>query len=153
LVLPGTSAWLRRGGNVVTTKSRKAKGRSLQQTIRNSLREIGVQYGLVDDDIESRGMGQNGVDIILTPAAKKVFGDLAIEAKNHQQINLTSTFWQHAPRYPKAVNLLVSKKNRTLPLVTMTLSDYLDMLRKLLAYKSLTGGVSGQAPNTPSEAE
>lgn len=55
------------------TSSAKAKGRRLQQLVRNSLRARYVQEttGMVDEDIESRQMGGTGTDIVLSPLAKK----------------------------------------------------------------------------------
>lgn len=109
----------------ISTKSGKAKGRKLQQVTRDYLREIGKNFGLVDDDIQSTVMGISGVDITLSPAAKKVFGDLACEAKNREQMNVVSTFWQHWQKYKTSLCLLISKKNHTQPLVTLKLDDFM----------------------------
>lgn len=109
----------------MTTASAKSKGRSLQQTVRNDLRKIGVSFGLQDGDIESRGMGQNGTDVILSPAANTVFGRLAIECKNCETLNVTTTFTEHAAKYPQHISMLVHKKNKMKPLITMTLADFM----------------------------
>jgi hypothetical protein len=115
----------------MTTSSRKAKGRNLQKIVRETFRDIGQQFGLVDGDIESRGMGQNGEDVIFSPAAQRVFGKLAIECKNHEALNVVGTFWQHAPKYfPDSTPLLVTKKNRTEPLVTLRLEDFMLILER-----------------------
>lgn len=106
------------------TSSAKAKGRKLQQFFRDVLREIGSNFGLKAGDIESRGMGQSGTDIILSPAAINVFGDLAIECKNKETLNVVTTFWEHAAKYPKSVPFLVHKKNNTTPLVTLRVEDF-----------------------------
>lgn len=52
------------------TSSAKAKGRSTQQYVRDLINEI---FELREGDVESRGMGQAGVDIILSPAARDVY--------------------------------------------------------------------------------
>lgn len=111
------------------TSSCKAKGRKLQQLIRNSLRELGKSRGLVDGDIESRGMGQNGVDVILSPAAQKVF-DFEIEAKCVEKLQVVPTFWEHYDKYKdkKGLKLLIHSKNRSLPLVTMTWEQFLGLI-------------------------
>lgn len=108
-------------------QSCKAKGRRFQQQLRDDIR---VLLGLEDGDVESRGMGQNGVDIILSPAALKVFPYL-IEAKNVEALNVTKTFLDHAARYAsqkQRVPLLVHTKNKSTPLVTMTWAYFLRLV-------------------------
>jgi len=107
----------------------KAKGRRFQQYLRDSLRILGAKYGLVDADIESRGMGQSGVDIILSPAAQKVF-NIQIEAKNVEALSVAKTFEQHYSKYAgKGLVLLAHTKNHGTPLVTMRWQDFMDILR------------------------
>ena len=53
-------------------KSAKAKGRNLQNLVRDKLRSIFVGKVLEEDDIKSQTMGMSGEDIVLTPAAKKL---------------------------------------------------------------------------------
>lgn len=116
------------------TSSAKAKGRRLQQAIRDALRDIGKHYGLEPDDIESRGMGQNGVDIILSPAAFRVF-NLDIEAKNVEKLNVPATFFEHFKKYAErpALKILVHSKNRSEPLVTFRWEDFLEILAATIA--------------------
>lgn len=113
------------------TSSAKAKGRRLQQQVRDLLRTIGKPRGLVAEDIESRGMGQNGVDLILSPAAKKVF-NLSIECKNVEKLNVITTFKEHHDKYvgDKSLKLLVHSRNNSATLVTMNLLDFLELLEK-----------------------
>lgn len=114
----------------MTTQSGKAKGRRLQQLICKGLLEIGKQFDLVADDIASRGMGQSGTDVILSPAAKKIFGKLAVEAKNREALNVTTVFWEHAGKYPGYISLLVHKRNHTDPLCTLKLSEFLAIFER-----------------------
>ena len=114
------------------TSSCKAKGRALQQTFRDCLRNIGRGHGLEDDDIKSTGMGQSGVDVTLSPAALKVFGHLAVECKNVEALNVVKVFWDHAAKYPGSYPLLVHKRNKTMPLVTMQLVDFLEIYSRSL---------------------
>jgi hypothetical protein len=116
------------------TSSAKGKGRRLQQIVRDGLRAIGKSRGLVDEDIESTSMGVSGVDIRMSPAAKKVLGNLAVEAKNWENINVTGIFWQHAKKYMNEgqLPLLVTKKNHTEPLVTLRLADFLAIFERSL---------------------
>lgn len=116
--------------------SAKAKGRALQQLIRDDLRKMGEPHGLVDEDIESRGMGQNGVDVILSPAAQKIF-PLDVEAKNQESLNVVTIFWGHFKKYAQRLTLkiLVHKKNHTTPLVTLRWADFLELLALTLPKK------------------
>lgn len=59
-------------------QSRKAKGRALQQHVRDRITEV---FGLEEGDVESRSMGAGGVDIMLSPKARAVC-PLSIECKN-----------------------------------------------------------------------
>ena len=51
-------------------QSAKAKGRSLQQDVRNRLIE---ELDVHPEDIESRSMGASGEDLIMARAARKKF--------------------------------------------------------------------------------
>jgi hypothetical protein len=55
------------------TASAKAKERRLQQRVRDDLRAL-AGTRLEPEDVDSTPMGCNGVDVILTPAAKRLFG-------------------------------------------------------------------------------
>lgn len=111
------------------TSSCKAKGRKLQQLVRDSLLVEGHKFGLVAGDITSTSMGASGVDVVLSPAAKKVYGDLAVECKAVEALNVPGTYFEHAAKYSHTrLRLLVHKRNAKLPLVTLAWSDFLDLL-------------------------
>lgn len=118
-------------------QSCKAKGRRLQQQVRDALRELGRPYGLVDGDIESRGMGQNGVDVILSPAAQRVF-DLLVECKNTEALSVVTTFLTHYNKYASqpGLKLLIHSRNNVKPLVTMQFTDFLNLLETTCKSKS-----------------
>src|SRR3954467_3259894 len=117
------------------TSSAKAKGRRLQQYVRDSLRQIGKAFGLVDGDCESRGMGQNGCDLILSPAALKHF-PFDIECKNCERLNVPTTFLKHYKRYQDrpTLKLLLHCRNKTEPLVTMRWEDFIELLKGECSY-------------------
>jgi len=117
----------------VKTSSAKAKGRRLQQQVRDALRAIGKDHGLVDGDFESRGMGQAGVDVILSPAAKRLC-DLAVECKNVEKLQVVPTFNEHYERYKNETSLkvLVHAKNRMEPLVTLRFEEFIGLLKSSL---------------------
>jgi hypothetical protein len=121
----------------VQTKSAKAKGRKLQNKVRDDLRRIGKEYGLVDGDIESRQMGGTGVDTVLSPRGKRVF-PFDIECKNQESLNVFTEFCKHYQKYrnTKHMKLLVHTKNRSEVLVTMRWSLFLKLFEDRLYCRS-----------------
>lgn len=119
-------------------KSCKAKGRELQNEVRDELRRITQNRGLVDADIEGRPMGQKGVDVILSPAAKKIL-DLAIECKKQERLPVPSTFWKHYKKYEKdpGLKLLIHQVNYKDPLVTLRMEDFMALMQNLLVMKQV----------------
>lgn len=109
----------------------KAKGRRLQQLVCQRLYEVlGPKYGLYKDDFLSRSMGAQGTDVILSPAAKKVVGNLAIECKNVEALNVSGVFKEHSRKYEPsgATPVLVHTKNHHQVLATITLDYFLNLL-------------------------
>lgn len=110
------------------TSSAKAKGRLLQQIVAKALTEQLAEFGILEGDFRSVSMGASGEDIILSPAAKKVVGDLRVECKNVEALNVVTVFWEHQAKYQDKPAILVSKRNKTKPLVTMTFEKYMELL-------------------------
>jgi len=95
-----------------TPASRKAKGRRFQQWVRDALLEAAIW--LEEDDIRSTSMGASGEDLLLSPAARRIF-PLSIECKNVERLNIWSALEQaeaHAKAY-KATPALFFKRNRS----------------------------------------
>jgi len=115
------------------TSSAKAKGRRLQQEVCRLLRELGKPYGLVDDDLTSRGMGQNGTDVVFSPAARRVV-NCSIECKNVEKLNVVTVFLEHFEKYKQddSLKLLVHSRNHTEPMVTLRLSDFMEIFKNHL---------------------
>lgn len=122
------------------TSSAKAKGRRLQQRVRDDMRAIAPQ--LDPSDIESVSMGVNGVDVILTKAARDVFGELAIECKNVEKLNAVGVFQEHLDKYqPKGkIALMVHSRNHCEPRVTLLWSDFVRLYLKLAVAKNIKSG-------------
>lgn len=74
------------------TSSSKAKGRRLQDLVRDTFRFI-FKDKLEEDDIVSRQMGGSGTDVVLTPAAKRLI-PFDVEAKNQEKLNVTAALKQ-----------------------------------------------------------
>lgn len=112
----------------MTTQSKKQKGRKLQQLVRDSLLGIGDLLGLQTGDVVSTSMGAQGVDVRLSPKAISVLGNLAIECKAVENLNVTGVFFEHASKYNNHTPLLVHRRNHKDALCTMRLSDYIALL-------------------------
>lgn len=108
--------------------SAKNKGRKLQQLVRDAI--LKVYKTLTPDDVRSTGMGQGGVDIQLSQAAKKLF-PYSVECKNKERINIWSDIAQaEANKQPDTYALLVIKKNRTEAYAVVPLNHFMDMLHE-----------------------
>lgn len=96
-------------------------------------REIGKDAGLVEGDIESIGMGQSGVDIILSPRAQGVFHH-AVECKKHKRVAVPTHFAKHFAKYKDtpALKLLFHENDRSEALVTMQAKDFMAILGKII---------------------
>lgn len=110
-----------------TTKSNKAKGRKLQQTVAKA---VLVEYPyLTDADVVSTTMGQNGVDVQLSTAARKAF-PFSVECKAKAKSAIYSDYSQaQANVLPNTHPLLVIKADYKEPLVVMSLEHFLKVLK------------------------
>lgn len=129
----------------MSTASKKAKGRWLQDYVRDQLREIGKSFGLSDDDIKSAIMGTSGVDTVLSPAARRVF-PFDIECKNVEKISILPVFRRHFEKYAKndSIKLVVHKQNRKDPIVLIRATDFFELVRKALNSNAVPGHAVGE---------
>jgi hypothetical protein len=99
------------------TATGKAKGRRLQQWVRDILLE--VHTSLEPDDIKSTAMGQGGEDVQLSPAARKLI-PYTIECKSRATIGVYPWYEQAMANNPKNyIPVLVIKQDRKKPLVVV----------------------------------
>ena len=112
-----------------TTASRKAKGRRLQQAVRQDLVD---RLGIDPGDILSTAMGQGGCDLYLSPAARARF-PFGVEAKRCESLAIPQWWRQCEANASKVglVPLLVFKRNREEPLAVLRWSDLLDLLASI----------------------
>lgn len=95
----------------------KAKGRRLQQWVRDKLLEI--HSVLEPDDIKSTAMGQGGEDVQLSPAARRLI-PYTIECKARKTVSVYPWYEQAMANNPKDyVPVLVVKQDRKKPLVVV----------------------------------
>lgn len=110
------------------TSSAKNKGRRLQQWVRDQILETFEH--LEQDDVRSTSMGAGGMDIQLSPAAKKVF-PFAVECKNQEALNVWKAFEQAESNQNDLEPMLVIKKNGKAPLVVLDADWLLENIHKL----------------------
>ena len=110
------------------TKSVKAKGRRLQNFVRDMLREIYLPE-LQEEDIKSQTMGMTGEDIILSPAARKICS-FSFECKNVERLQMWQAIDQCEGNKPEGTEpAVVFKKNGKQPYVAIPLTVFCDMLQ------------------------
>jgi hypothetical protein len=108
-----------------TVASRKAKGRILQQWLRDKLLETFAH--LEPDDVRSTSMGASGEDLLLSPAARASF-PFSVESKNVEKLNVWDAYEQAKANAGNHEPLLVMKKARKKPLIVIDAEAFLSLL-------------------------
>ena len=106
------------------TQSAKAKGRRLQQWIRDILVE---KLNIHPEDIESRSMGAGGEDLIMARAARESF-PYSVECKNQEKLNIWSSLQQAEDNAGEHIPLVVFKRNRSKTYVAFELDKLMEIL-------------------------
>jgi len=109
-----------------TTKSQKAKGRTLQNQVRDDLIKA---LSLNPGDVQGRGMGQQGCDIVMSSSARLLV-PFAVECKNQEHIKIWEALQQANTNAGKEdlKPLLVFKRNRSDIYACMKWEDLLALL-------------------------
>ena len=107
------------------TQSKKAKGRRLQQWVRDLLIE---KLEVHPEDIESRSMGAGGEDLIMSRSAREKF-PYSIECKNQESLNIWKSYEQAQQNSGNYEPIVVIKRNNVKPLVLVD-ADYFKELHK-----------------------
>lgn len=104
-------------------QSAKAKGRRLQQWVRDKLIEM---LEVHPEDIESRSMGAGGEDLIMARAARQKFPH-SIECKNVEKLNIWEAYEQASANCGDYEPIVVMKKNGKKPLVVVDAEYYISL--------------------------
>ena len=115
-------------------KSAKAKGRNLQNLVRDKLRRIleGKVFcnkTIEEDDIKSQTMGMSGEDIVLSPSAKKVI-PYSFECKNTERLNLWKSLEQCESNCEDREPVLVMKRNRSDVYAIIKFDKFLNLIEE-----------------------
>ena len=111
------------------TSSRKAKGRRLQNWVRDSL--LSVFTNLDDNDVMCAIMGETGADIKLSNPAKKLI-PYSFECKNKETFKGIYDIIAQAQSNSKAsdVQIAVIKMNKFQPLVIVDATHFFNLIGK-----------------------
>jgi hypothetical protein len=107
-------------------RSAKAKGKRLQNKVTKLLQEK-YSSDLEEGDFKSTTMGEHGMDVQLSPAARKVF-PFAIECKNQEALNIWKSLEQAENNCEGLVPLLIFKRNKSKIYATLEITDFLNLL-------------------------
>ena len=107
------------------TRSAKNKGKRLQNDVRDLILETFTE--LEPDDVRSTTMGDSGEDILLSPAARKLF-PFSVECKNQEKLNIWSSLEQAETNAGPHIPLLVFKRNRSKTYISMEINDLIKIL-------------------------
>ena len=107
-------------------QSAKAKGRRLQQWVRDKLIEA---LDIHPEDIESRSMGAGGEDLIMARAAREKF-PMSIECKNQEKVNVWEAYKQAEDNSGNYEPVVVIKRNKVKPLVVVDAEYFVSLFDK-----------------------
>lgn len=109
-------------------QSAKAKGRSFQQEIRDSILDTFNQ--LEADDVKSTSMGAGGEDVQLSPAARKLL-PIQIECKRVKSAKGLYNWYNQAKAHGKHEPVVFIRADREKPLVLLSATTYLEVMKQL----------------------
>ena len=110
------------------SKYSKAKGRKLQNLVRDRLR---VAFpSLEEDDVKSQTMGMPGEDIVLSPAARRKI-PYSFECNNVERLSFWATVEQCETNCKENISpAVVVKKNRKDPMVAIPLNKFIELVKE-----------------------
>ena len=107
------------------TRSAKNKGKRLQNDVRDLILETFTE--LEPDDVRSTTMGDSGEDVLLSPAARKLF-PFSVECKNQERLNIWESLEQAETNAGQHIPLVVFKRNRSKTYISMEINDLMRLL-------------------------
>jgi len=117
-----------------TVQSRKAKGRRLQQLVRDRI--IASFPELTLDDVRSTSMGAGGTDVLLSAKAKSLF-PYAVECKAQEGYKKLYDAFDQANEHSAGKNeelntfpLLVIKSNNKEPLAVVSFDYFMRLVKR-----------------------
>jgi hypothetical protein len=108
-------------------RSAKNKGKRLQNKVRDIILEKFDK--LEPDDVRSITMGDSGEDILLSPAARRLF-PFSVECKNQEALNIWSSLEQAENNSGKHTPLVIFKRNRSKTYAVLEFKELLKLLNE-----------------------
>ena len=108
-------------------RSAKNKGKRLQNKIRDIILE--KFDSLEPDDVRSITMGDSGEDILLSPAARRLF-PFSVECKNQEKLNIWSALEQAEENSGDHTPLVIFKRNRSKTYAVLEFDRLLELLNE-----------------------
>lgn len=106
------------------TSSAKAKGRRLQQYVRDTIQK---RFNLDATEVQSTGMGQAGLDIQLSERARMSF-PYGVECKAQEGLGKLYGFYQQAKENAGQLTpIVVLRSNKKEALVILKFDDFMAM--------------------------
>ena len=112
----------------MNTRSRKNKGKRLQNKVRDLLLEQ-FKDVLEQDDVRSTTMGESGEDIQLSPAARKLI-PYAIECKNQESLSIWKALEQAENNSNGYEPLLIFKRNRSKTYAVINIEKFIELINE-----------------------
>jgi hypothetical protein len=106
-------------------RSAKNKGKRLQNKVRDIILEKFDK--LEPDDVRSITIGDSGEDILLSPAARRLF-PFSVECKNQEALNIWSSLEQAENNSGKHTPLVIFKRNRSKTYAVLEFKELLQLL-------------------------
>jgi|TARA_R110000744_G_scaffold376909_1_gene491500 hypothetical protein len=113
----------------ITPQAAKAKGRRLQQWVRDRLYSTFPK--LEDGDIRSTSMGAGGEDLLFSPAARRSF-PYSVECKNNKINAIYKVMDQATSNCPKgATPLAIIKADQKKPLAVVDADHFFKLAKRM----------------------
>lgn len=110
----------------IKPSSAKAKGRALQQRVRDAI--LDTFPDLSEYDVVSCPMGSNGADIQLSQAARERF-PFSVECKARKSVALLYEALHQAERLDGLTPMVVMKADRKRPLVVLDFETFMALVQ------------------------
>ena len=108
-------------------RSAKNKGKRLQNKVRDLILE---KFDILEpDDVRSITMGESGEDILLSPAARRVF-PFSVECKSQEKLSIWSSLEQAEGNSGEHAPLLIFKRNRSKTYAVLEFDELLKLLNE-----------------------
>ncbi len=115
-------------------RSAKAKGRNFQNKVRQMIIDA---LDINELDIKTAVMGESGMDIKLSSAARDKFG-YAVECKKVEKINIWKCYEQATENSEDLEPLLIFSRNNSKVLVCFEFKHLLDLVNQSNGFRRLT---------------